>query len=245
MVHRDLSEKLGVSLRRRSAISTSDAARTISTDYMVSGEPTLYLSETRARRAVTGRSRPGYGGRGRSFPSPMKILFDQGTPVPLQRHLTGNVVETLFERGWSCQFAGDSFGKHMKIWFCVMVAIFLSAGFGMAQCASRQDNLSAKICFERFESNGAINTQETVVKLSNYQSISLMGGQAACIFLEPGDHSFNIGSCKAYETPWKQWSSEKYPFRLIKGGTVSFEIYPTADGASYTGYFAARRLRTK
>ena len=31
----------------------------------------------------------------------MKILFDQGTPVPLRRHLTGNVVDTVFERGWS------------------------------------------------------------------------------------------------------------------------------------------------
>ena len=171
----------------------------------------------------------------------MKILFDQGTPVPLQRHLTGHIVK----RGWFSQFAGDSFGKHMKIWFCVIVSIFLSAGFGMAQCASMQDNLSAKICFERFESNGAINTQESAVKLSNYQSISLIGGQAACIFLEPGDHSFNIESCKSYETPCKQRSSEKYPFRLRKGGAVSFEIYPTANGASYTGYFAARRLRTK
>jgi predicted nuclease of predicted toxin-antitoxin system len=31
----------------------------------------------------------------------MKILFDQGTPVPLRRHLTGHVVDTVFERGWS------------------------------------------------------------------------------------------------------------------------------------------------
>jgi predicted nuclease of predicted toxin-antitoxin system len=31
----------------------------------------------------------------------MKILFDQGTPVPLRRHLTEHVVDTAFERGWS------------------------------------------------------------------------------------------------------------------------------------------------
>ena len=30
----------------------------------------------------------------------MKILFNQGTPVPLQRHLTGHIVDTVFERGW-------------------------------------------------------------------------------------------------------------------------------------------------
>jgi hypothetical protein len=31
----------------------------------------------------------------------MKILFDQGTPAPLRRHLTDHVVDTAFERGWS------------------------------------------------------------------------------------------------------------------------------------------------
>jgi len=31
----------------------------------------------------------------------MKILFDQGTPVPLRDHLTGHTVKTAFELGWS------------------------------------------------------------------------------------------------------------------------------------------------
>lgn len=31
----------------------------------------------------------------------MRILFDQGTPVPLRDHLTGHVIETAFELGWS------------------------------------------------------------------------------------------------------------------------------------------------
>jgi hypothetical protein len=31
----------------------------------------------------------------------MKILFDQGTPVPLRRELTGHVVRTAFEEGWA------------------------------------------------------------------------------------------------------------------------------------------------
>jgi predicted nuclease of predicted toxin-antitoxin system len=31
----------------------------------------------------------------------MKVLFDQGTPVPLRRHLTEHTVDTVFERGWS------------------------------------------------------------------------------------------------------------------------------------------------
>ncbi len=31
----------------------------------------------------------------------MRVLFDQGTPVPLRRHLSDHRVETAYERGWS------------------------------------------------------------------------------------------------------------------------------------------------
>jgi hypothetical protein len=31
----------------------------------------------------------------------VKILFDQGTPVPLRAYLSGHSLDTAFERGWS------------------------------------------------------------------------------------------------------------------------------------------------
>ena len=37
----------------------------------------------------------------------MKILFDQGTPAPLRRLLTGHEVVTLVEKGWSSLGNGD------------------------------------------------------------------------------------------------------------------------------------------
>jgi hypothetical protein len=37
----------------------------------------------------------------------MRILFDQGTPVLLRRHLTSHVVDTAFERGWSTLSNGE------------------------------------------------------------------------------------------------------------------------------------------
>lgn len=36
----------------------------------------------------------------------MRILFDQGTPVPLRRYLPSHVVDTAFERGWSALHNG-------------------------------------------------------------------------------------------------------------------------------------------
>jgi predicted nuclease of predicted toxin-antitoxin system len=37
----------------------------------------------------------------------MRFLFDQGTPVPLRRHLTGHVIDTVYERGWSSLSNGE------------------------------------------------------------------------------------------------------------------------------------------
>jgi len=31
----------------------------------------------------------------------MKLLFDQGTPVPLRRYLPDHTTETAYEKGWS------------------------------------------------------------------------------------------------------------------------------------------------
>lgn len=37
----------------------------------------------------------------------MRILFDQGTPVPLRSHLSLHEVTTVFERHWSTLTNGD------------------------------------------------------------------------------------------------------------------------------------------
>lgn len=37
----------------------------------------------------------------------MRILFDQGTPVPLRKLLSSHQVETVFERGWSTLTNGE------------------------------------------------------------------------------------------------------------------------------------------
>lgn len=37
----------------------------------------------------------------------MKILFDQGTPVPLRRYLPEHTIDTAYERGWSVLSNGD------------------------------------------------------------------------------------------------------------------------------------------
>ena len=37
----------------------------------------------------------------------MRLLFDQGTPVPLRSHLPDHLVATAYEKGWSTLKNGD------------------------------------------------------------------------------------------------------------------------------------------
>jgi hypothetical protein len=37
----------------------------------------------------------------------MRIVFDQGTPAPLRRHLPGHSVSTAYELGWETLANGD------------------------------------------------------------------------------------------------------------------------------------------
>jgi predicted nuclease of predicted toxin-antitoxin system len=37
----------------------------------------------------------------------MRLLFDQGTPVPLRSHLPDHLVATAYEKGWSALTNGE------------------------------------------------------------------------------------------------------------------------------------------
>jgi hypothetical protein len=51
----------------------------------------------------------------------MKILFDQGTPVPLRRHLEEHEVQTAFEEGWSSLSNGELLSKAEEAGYQVFV----------------------------------------------------------------------------------------------------------------------------
>lgn len=51
----------------------------------------------------------------------MRVLFDQGTPVPLRRLLTQHEVITVHERGWSQLKNGELLDSAEKEGFAVLV----------------------------------------------------------------------------------------------------------------------------
>ena len=51
----------------------------------------------------------------------MRVLFDQGTPVPLRRLLLEHEVETAYERGWSNLQNGQLIASAEAAGFAVFV----------------------------------------------------------------------------------------------------------------------------
>jgi predicted nuclease of predicted toxin-antitoxin system len=51
----------------------------------------------------------------------MRVLFDQGVPVPLRKLLAGHVVETAYERGWSRLADGELLAEAQRAGFDVLV----------------------------------------------------------------------------------------------------------------------------
>ena len=56
----------------------------------------------------------------------MRILFDQGTPVPLRKTLTPHIVETTYERGWSTLENGELLDAAERYGFEVLVTTDLN-----------------------------------------------------------------------------------------------------------------------
>lgn len=56
----------------------------------------------------------------------MRILFDQGTPVPLRRHLAGHEIVTAHEQGWSTLKNGDLLSAAESGGFAVLVTTDLN-----------------------------------------------------------------------------------------------------------------------
>jgi len=51
----------------------------------------------------------------------VRVLFDQGTPVPLRKHLTAHQVSTTFELGWNNLKNGELLQKSEESGYSVLV----------------------------------------------------------------------------------------------------------------------------
>lgn len=106
----------------------------------------------------------------------------------------------------------------------------------------REMGLNVQLCFFRYEDNGIINISDAKVNLSNYQTITIEGGQAGCFYLTPGVYSFSVTSPNPYPgaSRVKQWGSPQYKVALRVGERAVYQVFPNSKDATYTGGWRAK-----
>jgi hypothetical protein len=106
----------------------------------------------------------------------------------------------------------------------------------------RKLGLDAQLCFFRYEDNGRINIADVKVSLSNYQTVTVEGGQAGCFYLMPGAYSFSITSPDPYSGARgaDTWASPRYKVALVKGERAVYQVFPNTRGASYVRGWRAK-----
>jgi len=113
-------------------------------------------------------------------------------------------------------------------------------------------NLRSRVCVERLENNGSVNIAEAHVLfsgpavLNGNQLVILIGGQVACVLLEPGEftifaYSFDI--LDPHNLNPKASRSKELHGRIDPAETVVLELIPGATGSAYNGSWVLRELR--
>jgi hypothetical protein len=93
----------------------------------------------------------------------------------------------------------------------------------------------AQICFDRPENNGMMNIHESWVHALNYR-VRLIGGQAVCLFTEPGSVEVVVTSTVPYKpSSTNQWACKSRVIQLeLKAREKrEFMIWPAAKGPTY------------
>ena len=114
---------------------------------------------------------------------------------------------------------------------CISLALICS---GSALAQSWRDG-RAQVCFVRPENNGSMNTLESWVRIADYD-LPLLGGQAACLFVEPGANDLIITSRLPYDPQAKDeqaCKSRSLKLELRSNENRTFLICPATKGNSY------------
>ena len=115
---------------------------------------------------------------------------------------------------------------------CMWIFLFSAHVVTAAEYKPRWADLPCKICVERPEEQGILNVREARIIIDDKQALVLIGGQAACVFISPGNHFIYAESYNPYnpnpENP-KAWLSNKITFILEKGEMAEFEIRKAFD----------------
>ena len=111
------------------------------------------------------------------------------------------------------------------------------------QSIMQKMELTAQVCFVQPEISGRMNVEESMISLSNDQHLTLMGGQAGCLYVPPGNYSFRIEFQDSEQLFHRKSKSPKYNAALSTGERAVFEVYPLMKDEEFSGAWRARLIQ--
>jgi hypothetical protein len=108
-----------------------------------------------------------------------------------------------------------------------LLSLIPSRAGSAADCFPRSSGLTSQICIARLEEQGILNIYETRIVLDDQQAFILVGGQAVCAYVYPGNHFIYAKSYDPYDPASKDpgaWSSNRIEVQVGDGDRLEFEL---------------------
>ena len=128
----------------------------------------------------------------------------------------------------------------------IRISAVLAALFSTALLGQSWRGETAELCFVRPEDNGSINILESWVRVSGYR-VPLVGGQSACVFVQPGVTELVITSKIPYEPASrneKACTSRPMKLELASHDRRDFVIDPATKGSAYVCGWRVHPMQT-
>jgi hypothetical protein len=114
---------------------------------------------------------------------------------------------------------------------CLSIALICSTSVFAQTWRDEQ----ARLCFVRPENNGRMNTVESWIRVADY-NVPVIGGQAVCLYAQPGDTELTVTSRDAYNPQSKNdeaCKSRTLKFSMSGRDNRTFMICPATKGNAY------------
>lgn len=114
------------------------------------------------------------------------------------------------------------------LWLALFVVAYISNAPANAaeRFAPKYVSDASQVCVERQENNGVLNIVPVTVIVSAASKVTILGGQAGCLFIPAGKETIRLSFPYPYGGPNMppQWVTPEKVFNLQKGGTITFEL---------------------
>jgi hypothetical protein len=122
----------------------------------------------------------------------------------------------------------------MKAFVTFSILLLLLSGCSHLQPTQRG---VVTIGFERQENNGSVNIVPCTLIFSDYQTITLSGGEREVVSVSPGNFYVTAYSIDPYSphSGARAWRSPRTRFHVASGESLRVFVEPAFSGSTYTG----------